>query len=347
MRARKRIALTIGLLAGALALAGCYGLAYRDGSGAQIRHQTYKPQPQTSKHKENYLQFLGKGKSPPRFGFARVGYELFAPWQLGFKMGGFEPKALPYSLDQQGCVEFDVPGSNPLEYAAFCGFKTSLAGDWSLTVGYNLAGSSGQSPFVDFNGAGDQIKMKVEADDLSVIHFYARSLSALDWTLVYDLDAGCMGYDLTQDSLLPAVGGANLNNKGEIGFGSFWGSTAARPTPTDEQRVLDATFEGIKLNLKGIQRLDNLVPDQADALDHLNEARTSYQWAYDYVDANLPGTKENGKALKYLGKAVRFTDDAVEKTQDGKWNAAMSRSKKAAKSGGKAAEIYFDLQIDF
>ncbi len=346
MPAITRIALTIGLLVGALSLAGC-GTMYQDLVSVKMKPRAYKPQPLTSKHKENYLQILGKGKNPPRLGFARVGYELFAPWSVGFRMGGFEAKLLEYSLNQQGCVEFDVPSSDPLQYAAFCGFKTSLAGDWSMTVGYNLGGSSGQSPFVDFNGAGDRIKMKVEADDLSVIRFYAKPEAVIDWTLVYGLDAAALGLDLTQDSLLPAVGGASLNNKGEMGFASFWGNTAPRPNATDEEMVLDSTMEGIKLNLKVVQRLDNLVPDDVNALDHLNEAKLSYQSAYDGIMLNLPDTKENGKALKFLGKAIQFTDDALDKTQDENWNSAMSRSKKAAKSGGKAADIYMKLDLDF
>jgi hypothetical protein len=69
-------------------------------------------------------------------------------------MGGFDQRALQFSLNQQGCVSFEVPNSTPLEYATFCGFKTSLSGDWSFTVDHDLGGSSGQSPFVDFNGAG-------------------------------------------------------------------------------------------------------------------------------------------------------------------------------------------------
>ena len=346
MPATKRIALTIGLLVGALSLAGC-GTMYEDLVSVKMRPRAYKPQPQTSKHKENYLQFLGKGKTAPRFGFLRSGYELFAPWRVGLRMGGFEQKALQYSLNQQGCIEFDVPNSNPLQFAAFCGFKNSLGGDWSLTVGYNLGGSSGQSPFVDFNGAGDRIKMKVEADAMSMIRFYAKPEAVIDWTLVYGLDAAALGLDLTQDSLLPAVGGSSLNNKGEMGFASFWGSTAPRPNATDEEMVLDSTMEGIKLNLKAVQRLDNLVPDDVNALDHLNEAKLSYQSAYDRIVADLPDTKENGKALNFLGKAIQFSDKAIEKTQDEKWKPAMGQSKKAAKSGGKAADIYFKLDLDF
>lgn len=346
MPAITRIALTIGLLVGALSLAGC-GTFYGDLVSVKMRPRAYKPEPQTSKHKENYLQILGKGKTAPRYGFVRSGYELFAPWKVGFRMGGFDPKALEYSLNQQGCVEFDVPNSNPLQFAAFCGFKTSLGGDWSLTVGYNLGGSSGQSPFVDFNGAGDRIKMKAEADDLSMIRFYAKPEAVIDWTLVYGLDAAALGYDLTQDSLLPAVGGSSLNDKGEMGFASFWGNTAPRPNATDEEMVLDSTMEGIRLNLKVVQRLDNLVPDDVNALDHLNEAKLSYQSAYDRILADLPDTKENGKALKFLGKAIRSSDKAIEKTQDGKWKSASGQSKKAAKSGGKAADIYFKLDLKF
>jgi len=339
----KRSVLAIGLLVGALALAGCF----LEDFGVSVKPRSYQPEPQTSKQKENYLQFRGKGNAEPRVGFLRAPYELFAPWKLALTMGVFDPKTREYSLNQQGCVEFDVPGSDPLQWASFCGFKTSLAGDWSLTVGYNLGGSSGQSPFVDFLGAGDRIKMKVEADDLSMMTFYAKPLTAVDWTVVHELNAGLLGFDLTQDSFVPAVGAANLNKKGEIGFGSFYGGTAPRPNPTDRQMVLDHTMEGIKLNLKVVQRLDGLFPDDVKALDHLNEAKINYQWAYDYLGANFPETKENQKGLRFLGKAIRFTDKAIEKTQEGKWKSASGKSIKAAKSGEKAAEIYLDLDIDF
>jgi hypothetical protein len=342
----KRSSVMIGLLMGALLLAGC-GITHIDSSGARIRHRTYRPEPQTSKQKENYLQIRGKGKATPRFGFVRVGYELFAPWKLGLKMGGFDLKALQYSLDQQGCVELDVPASNPLEYAAFCGFKTSLGGDWQFTVGYSLGGSTGQSAFVNFPAAGDVMRMKVEADASSMISFYAKAPADVDWTMVEQLNAGLLGYDLTQDSLLPAVGGANLNNKGEIGFASFWGSTASRPSPTDEEMVLDHTLEGIKLSLKAVQRLDGLFPDDVNALDHLNEAKLNYQWASDYIDLNFPETKENKKALKSLGKAIKLTDKAIEKTQDGNYKSAASKSGKAAKQGDKAGGIYLQIPLNF
>jgi hypothetical protein len=169
----------------------------------------------------------------------------------------------------------------------------------------------------------------------------------VDWTLVYGLDAAALGYDLTMNGLYPGVGGANMNNKGEIGFASFWASTGPRPNPTDEETVLDHTVEGIKLNLKGIQRLDNLVPNDVDALDHFNEAKIQYQSAYDHLQLNLPDTKENGKALGYLGKAIRFNDKAIEKTQDGKWKSAIGKSKKAAKQGTKAADIYLGTRLHF
>jgi hypothetical protein len=318
-----------------------------DSQGSRVRPSTYQPQPQTSRHKENYLQIRGKGKSGPRYGFVRAGAELFAPWNLGFTMGGFDPKAAEYSLNQQGCVEFDVPASNPLEFAAFCGFKTSLTGNWSLTVGYNLGGSSGQSPFVDFNNAGDRIKMKVETDALSMLRFYAKPTTAIDWTMVYELDAGGLGYDLTQDSLLPAVGGSSLNNKGEIGFKGVWLNSAPRPNPTDEEMVLDYALSGIKFNIKGIQALDDLIPDATAALDRLNSARMNYQWAYDHAAANLPETRENKKALRFLGRAMQFSDKAIDKTQDGNWKAAASKSGRAAKFGEKAASIYLTIPLDF
>jgi hypothetical protein len=346
MRVINRSIVVVGVLLGALALTGC-GTVYMDLFDVRVKKRTHKPEPTAPKHKESYLQFLGKGKNPPRLGYIRLGYELFAPWQVGLRMGGFDPKALQFSLNQQGCIEFDVPNSDPPEYAAFCGFKTSLSGDWSFTVGHNLGGSSGQSPFVNFTGAGDQMELKVEADDLSMIRFYARHLTAIPWTMVHSLDAGSMGYDLTQDSLLPAIGAANLNNKGEVGFASMWGMRATRPSATGEEMVLDSTMDGIRLTVEAIQTLERLVPDQADALDDLNEAKTSYQWSLDYIDMNLPDTKDNGKAVKLLGKAVQFTDDAIDKTQDENWKSARSKSKKAAKSGEKAAGFYFDLDIDF
>ena len=96
-----------------------------------------------------------------------------------------------------------------------------------------------------------------------------------------------------------------------------------------------------------VQRLDNLVPDDVSALDHLNQAKLNYQAAYDRIELDLPDTKENGKAMKLLGKAIKFSDKAIEKTQDEKWKSASGQSKKAAKSGGKAAEIYFKLDLDF
>jgi hypothetical protein len=337
---------TIGLLLVSLVFAGC-AVVHVDTENARVATRTYQPQLQTSKHRENYLQIRGKGKSGPRFGFARAGAELFAPWNLGFTMGSFDPKATEHSLNQQGCVELDVPASNPLEFAAFCGFKTSLTGNWSLTVGYDLGGSSGQSPFVDFNNAGDRIKMKVGADALSMLRFYAKPTMAVDWTPVYELDAGGLGYDLTQDSLLPAVGGSNLNNKGEIGFKGFWLNSAPRPNPTDEETVLDNTLNGIRLNIKGIQALDDLVPDAPTALDRLNNARTHYQWAFDHVESNLPDTRDNQKARRYLGKAIQFSDKAIDKTLDGKWKPAQKKSAGAIKWGEKAAAFYLGIPIDF
>ena len=38
---------------------------------------------------------------------------------------------------------------------------------------------------------------------------------------------------------------------------------------------------------------------------------------------------------------------AILKTQDGKWKSVSGQSKKAAKSGGKAADIYFKLDLNF
>jgi hypothetical protein len=38
---------------------------------------------------------------------------------------------------------------------------------------------------------------------------------------------------------------------------------------------------------------------------------------------------------------------AIVKTQDGNWKSAMGQSKKAAKSGGKAADIQLKLDLSF
>lgn len=129
MHAMKRAALAIGLLMGAPVLGGCAVTPYQDTQGSSIAFRSYRPEPQTSRHRESYLQVRGKGREQPRFGFVRLGYELFAPWKTGFTMGGFDTRRLEQSVDQQGCVEFDVPESNPLQFAALCGFKTSLTGN--------------------------------------------------------------------------------------------------------------------------------------------------------------------------------------------------------------------------
>lgn len=344
---RRVFAIGVALMA-ALTLGGCVSeVSYQDAQNALIRPAS-RPwvAPTPSKHKENYLQVRGKGKEEPRFGFVRTGYELFAPFRLGVTMGGFDAKLVEYSLDQQGCVELDVPNSNPLQFAAFCGFKTS-ATNWAMTVGYNLGGSSNQSAFVNFNDAGDRIRMKIEADDESELRFYAKTTVAIDWTLVSTIDADDLGFDLTEESLVPGYGGSRLNKNGEIGFANFWATRAPRPDPSDEQRVLDYTLEGIKFNLKGIQRLDDESPDESDALDNLDSARSNYQMAYAYIDLNLPMTDDNDDALAYLGKSIQFTDKALDLTFDGKYKAAWKQSQKAADWGNRAAEIYFDLNLDF
>ena len=343
---RRVLAITVSLLT-ALTLGGCTTpLAYQDNQGSLIRPAS-RPwvAPVPSEHKESYLQVRGKGKEEPRFGFVRLGYELFAPFRLGVTMGGFDAKLVEYSLGQQGCVELDVPNSNPLQYATFCGFKTSPT-NWAMTVGYNLGGFGGQSGFVNFD-SGDRIRMKIEADDESELRFYAKTTVAMDWTLVNTINADAFGLDLTEQSLVPGYGGGMLNKNGEIGFASFWATRAPRPDPSDEQRVLDYTLEGIKFNLKGVQRLGDADPDEDEALDNLTSARSNYQLAYEYIDLNLPETDDNDDALAYLGKSIESTDKALDLTLDGKFKAAGKQSQKAASWGNRAATIYFDLNLDF
>jgi hypothetical protein len=149
--------------------------------------------------------------------------------------------------------------------------------------------------------------MKVETDDLSMMRFYAKPELAIDWTMVFQLDAAGLGFDLTQDSFVPGFGGSNLNDEGEIGFANFWAGSAPRPNPTDEETVLDYTFQGIKYNLKGVQKLDDLNPDVNAALGHLNDASLNYQLARDYIEGNLPQDGENASALGYLGRAIRLS----------------------------------------
>lgn len=348
MHPDRRVFPTRLALMAALTLGGCASeVSYQDAQNALIRPAS-RPwvAPTPSKHKETYLQVRGKGKEEPRFGFVRTGYELFAPFRLGVTMGGFDAKLVEYSLGQQGCVELDVPESNPLQFAAFCGFKTS-ATNWAMTVGYNLGGSSGQSGFVNFNDAGDRIRMKIEADDESELRFYAKTTVAIDWTLVSTIDADDLGLDLTEESLVPGYGGSLLNKNGEIGFASFWATRAPRPAPSDEQRVLDYSMEGIKFNLKSIQRLGDEFPDDDEALDNLGSARWNYQMAFETIDLDLPATDDNDDALGYLEKSIQATDKALELTLGGKYKAASKQSQKAADWGSRAAAIYFDLNLDF
>jgi hypothetical protein len=189
--------------------------------------------------------------------------------------------------------------------------------------------------------------MKVETDDLSMMRFYAKPELAIDWTMVFQLDAAGLGFDLTQDSFVPGFGGSNLNDEGEIGFANFWAGSAPRPNPTDEETALDYTFQGIKYNLKGVQKLDDLNPDVNAALGHLNDASLNYQLARDYIEGNLPQDGENASALGYLGRAIRLSYRAIDKTQNGYYRSASKDSARAAGWGDRVAYIYLELELDF
>jgi hypothetical protein len=319
------------LLACLLANTGCFTIL-RDIQGTRLRlARLHSPPPGTP---STYLEFKGKGKIEPRFGFVRLGYQVRQPFDMSVSVGIFDPKKLAVADGQRGCLEMDEPPSgSPLVYAVVCADYTTALSGFNVSYFHNLDGSTvfGTTVFVPGSWADLRI-----AGDGSNLTFSTRGQGPAPWT-----DIGSTAY--TRDlGVLPSVGVNYLVKGGVMDFTNpaLISGTNSPASPEDyayeelmyaEEHLFFACLE-IEVGDVG-----GALDDLGYAADHVDNANSAIDSLLAVHGVGVIDPKELKKAAKNVQKAMSKTQKAQAQLGLGKTKPAGKQINKAIKKADQAA----------
>ncbi len=187
--------------------ASCKGKAE---PGLKDPYGNYLSAMKTAKPPKNYY-FAYAGKSAePGYIFKSLGRQLFGPFEVKFQVGAFDPNA---TVDTgSACVEFDVQGSDPLQFFAVCGRR--IDGGVQVYAQSHL-GAAGNL----FIPSTKIAQVRVVYSGTQFTCSAAAGKGAPDFVL-----APFATFDLTQGStaLVAGIGGSGLTKGAEIGLDEIY-----------------------------------------------------------------------------------------------------------------------------
>jgi len=158
--------------------------------------------------KKFYYAFEGK-KATPGYHFKSFGRRLFGPFETRFQVGAFNPNR--FEDTGSACIEFDLEGSDPLQYVAVCGRR--ISGGVQVFVQSN-AGSGGSlfipgariaQVLVDYDGTTFTVTAGVEGTPDEFLSLVGSATMAQEAT-----------------ALIAGLGASGLTKGAEIGLDEIY-----------------------------------------------------------------------------------------------------------------------------
>jgi hypothetical protein len=269
--------------------------------------------------------FAIRGKKPTGgLAFVQTPPDTWAPFDVSFRAGFFDPEQMATADGVRVCLEVDNVGFSI--FYDLCADYVGATSSWQLSAFHG-------APFTPLPGslalAADEIELRQETDG-TTLRFHGRAAGDAMWT-----EVSSMAFPAQLEPLKAAFGAANVRKGTQIGFDDPSYASGPPPGPvTPEREVAADANQALLLELDAFQALDGDAPDFGAAETALTSAQSALADAQAGAAA-LPPTKITRKAGKKLAGAAKKLAKALAQTQDQNADGALAS---LVKAGHKQAE---------
>ena len=298
---------------------------------------------QPSGDRDTYAEIKkgGKGTDGQRSVFARLPVEFFPTASVQIRAGIFDPRFVDDAGNSITCLEFDEPGSSPLQFGGICGYYQLGSAYAYYAEDLDGDGTATTSTPVEFP-ATMELEYRL-GFSMSEFTFEAKKPTDVGWTSL-----GTVAYTWDTPFLIGA-GGAYLGRRTRLGLDDIQVlANGPDDTPTADEQILEHLFGGSMYALDAYRVLDAGVKDFPMAATYLTMSWGEYDMARTAILALPdPDSKENRKAVKLVEKANKRVEKALDKVADQKEQPALKQIYGTLKIADKAYMPYINYSIDF
>lgn len=287
---------------------GCLGLrAYRFSDGKDTRWSwtsiAATPAPaKKTKLTERFLAVAAKKGSVGAFGFTRVPYDLWAPFDLSLEFGIYR-EDLAAGIGT-GLFGFELDArtlGTPVTEFYGC-FAQFLQGGLNVFVSKRGASDSAASNVGQHFFAGARRVEVFVAHDGQNLVFRARPADTVQTPVVI----GTVAF-VQQKPLNPGIGAFNIGDKAQIGFDRLeFGANGTPPAPVSpEEKAVSDLFRAAAPILHAHNLLDGTAtPDMAGAAAALDDAIAKIETAKASIDAIPSVAKERNPFVEAQNRLI-------------------------------------------